>query len=268
MSNKKLNDEEKRANYPYLPLSTALVVAKGVKELGGGKSPVSKSLLASSLGDDERSQMLVFKLASAKAFGLIVGRSDFVLSEIANKYFYPTDDKCRSHALLDMLERPKAFAQLVHRFDGSRLPEPEMLANILHQDSKVPESWAQRVGRCFVQSAIVALAIDSQGFLRVQAIRDNQLAKSVPTVETDRMNLTDTGSSATKATEVSSEAQNPVIDAVNRTAGPPAFVIAKSVWAFAHKTGQIRVETPENISPELWEKLNAYVQVLKPSKNE
>lgn len=42
----------------------------------------------------------------------------------------------------------------------------------------------------------------------------------------------------------------------------PLPTTASTVWRFK----LIRLETPEELSSELWEKLNAYVQILKPSK--
>jgi hypothetical protein len=39
-----------------------------------------------------------------------------------------------------------------------------------------------------------------------------------------------------------------------------------NVWSFSSKGNQIKVQTPEVISKELWDKLNAYVQILKPSE--
>lgn len=43
--------------------------------------------------------------------------------------------------------------------------------------------------------------------------------------------------------------------------------MSNSDWLFLHKDGQIRLQTPEPLSEELWGKLDAYVQILKPSKS-
>ena len=176
-------NEKSGGNYPYCPLNLCLTIAEAVKALGGVRAPVSKALLASHLKEDESSQVLAFKLAASKSFGLIHGRMNYALTGITQHYFYPTSTSDRKNALLDALVHSPAFKMLVERFDGNKLPSPDILSNILHRDGGVPESWKDRVAGIFAKSALVAGALDKEGFLRVKVFRESNAARKDDLVE-------------------------------------------------------------------------------------
>jgi hypothetical protein len=258
------NETGKRGgNYPYAALSSCLPIADCVKGLGGGKTPISKSLVASSLGEDEKSQTLQFKLASCKTYGLIEGRAKFSLTEISKRYFFPTDETDRSSALLDALESPTAFKKLIERFDGSKLQSSDILANILHRESGVPESWKDRVAAFFIKSAQFAAAVDEHGFLRVKASRESSGSTKPETPE-------DTNSGVGNG-EVRGGDSEGIIKrkriAGQLNAGTKVFSHTETDEATG-QTSTIYVETPrpESLSMASWELLNFYVQSLRPKE--
>jgi hypothetical protein len=169
MANEK--DTQQGASYPYMPLPSALTVAEAVKQLGGNKTPVPKSLLASTLKEDIKSQGFTFRIASTKCFGLIEGRSAYTLTENAKRYFFPTSTSDKIEASLSFLQSPSGFAEIIKRFDGQKLPETQMLANIFHTQLRVPESWSVRAATFFLRSAQHVGVVDEQGFLRFDAAK-------------------------------------------------------------------------------------------------
>jgi hypothetical protein len=169
MANEK--DAQQGASYPYAPLQAALTVAEAIKQLGGNKTPVPKSLLASTLKEDEKSQSFTFKIASTKCFALIAGRSAYTLTENAKRYFFPTSNSDKIEASLSFLQSPSGFREIIKRFDGQKLPETQMLANIFHTQLRVPESWSVRAASFFVRSAQLIGVIDEHGFLRFDATK-------------------------------------------------------------------------------------------------
>jgi hypothetical protein len=249
----KNNDEKVEAakrqssTYPYLPLNLALKISDAVKELGGGRSPVPKSVLASHLNENEKAATFLQRIISAKCFGLLEGRSDYALTELAKHYYFPTSDSDKSQALLECFATPTAFGELIRRFDGDRLPKREILGNILHRELRVPESWKERAAAFFSNSAQFVGVIDTQGFLRFRAAShqlENFTAPHEPKAESipqAKMNAT------------------------------PIFYGGASketnVWNFSYDGKSVRLETPTELSKPLWEKLNAYVQLLKPSSD-
>ncbi len=251
MKSNQADEEKVGGNYPYQPLAICLPVVDAIKTLGGSNTPVSKALLASSLKEDEKSQTLQFKLASAKSFGMIDGRTSFYLTEMAKRYYFPTDESDRQNALLDFLEFPPAFKKLVERLDGSKLPPVDIIGNILHTAMGVPRSWKDRVAGFFVRSAQFASAIDEQGHLRVKASREGRIAGSVLPDENKGMTGREPGES------------QPEVQRFRRVAGH--LNVAPKVWTFTDDNRTLLVETPRDLTAQEWEVLNQYVQFIAPN---
>jgi len=245
MKNERKDDERSGGNYPYYPLSTCLPVADAVKSLGGGKTPVSKALLASSIKEDERGQTINFKLASAKSFGLIEGRTEFSLTETAKRYYFPTNESDRQNSLLDFLAYPPAFQKLIERFDGSKLPPADILGNILHRELGVPQSWKDRVAGFFIRSAQGVAAIDEQGHLRIKASKDGRVSGNIP------------------ATPPEISAPQPESVKYRRVAGH--LNVDPKTWSQTEDNRTVFVEHPRDINMQEWEGLNQYVLRIKPA---
>jgi hypothetical protein len=165
--------------YPYTSLVPTLKIADAVKELGGARSAVSKSSLAAHFKESEKSASFLQRVSSAKAFGLIVGRSDYSLSEVARRYYSPTSEHDRSNALLDFLAAPTSFREIIRLFDGDQLPNRMILANIFSEKLKVPESWKERAAAFFENSAQFIGVLDEKRILRVNALKQKAAVISI-----------------------------------------------------------------------------------------
>jgi hypothetical protein len=252
-------DEEAdtRSAYPLYGLKKALQIAGVVAELGGAKAAVSKSLIARHLSMDEAAAALSQTIGAAKAFGFIEGRGAYRLSEIGLHYFYPTTDTEKHHALLAALKMPTVFEALIDRFDGSRVPTTEVLTNILHRDHKVTESWRPRLASLFLTSLRDAEVIDGAGFLRYRASMDGTTGSNIRPMNTAVQPVPDfpqVVSPPTSPTQVRNDDVGAV--SVNHA--------SRTTWN--HKG--LRVETPDPLPMDLWQKLSNYVNVLKPGDNE
>src|SRR5580658_3431261 len=84
------NEAGREPSYPLYDLGEAVKVAEAVRDLGGGNSTVAKSLLAKHLQYAETGPSFFQRVTSTKAYGLIVGRGAYTLTELAKRYFYPT----------------------------------------------------------------------------------------------------------------------------------------------------------------------------------
>jgi hypothetical protein len=266
--NGETNSQDGGVSYPYCPLSLCLPVADAVRSLGGGKATVSKSLIAASLKEDERSQTLQFKIGAARVFGIIEGRSKIQLTEIGKKYYFPTTSTERQAALVSFLENPRAFAFIIQRFDGSKVPDMENLGNILHREAAVPESWKGRVATFFIKSAQLAGVIDTENHLRVRATREGQLAKEPVKREGDGMNA-DEAITLIAPASIETEHQMPEVPKYKRVPGnlnvaSDTFMVTRSDDNGQQKT--IYAEVPKEMNLHLWNLLNSWVQSLKPGK--
>ena len=145
-------------------------------------------------------------------------------------------------AQLAFLASPPVFHEIIKRFDGNKLPAPTMLANILHREYGVSNSWKDRVASSFVKAAQIVGAIDGQNFLRYGASlhhMESPLSQSGPT----------------DSPALAGDAARP----------RPSAVPGGNSWLFQQEGQFVRVESSAELSPALWQKLNAYVQVLKPA---
>lgn len=108
------------------------------------------------------------KIASTKTYGLIDGRGAFRLTDLSMGLFFPTTDPVaqRKIALLEAAGTPGAFASLLQRYDGSKLPAHELMGNVLSQQMGIPESWKVRVTTFFIKSMEFSGALGPDGFLR------------------------------------------------------------------------------------------------------
>jgi hypothetical protein len=236
--------------YPYFPLTLAIKISDAVQELGGGRSEVQKSVLASHLSETEKSATFLQRITTAKCFGLIEGRGAYTLSELAKRYYFPTSDGDKPAALLEILATPLAFKSLISRFDGSKLPTREILANILHRECGVANSWKERVASMFLNSVQFVGAVDSNGFLRYGAAKHG-----APQAPLDPPSIAVVGGVPTPKKQQSS--------------GPAGPTDEMCVWSYTLKGKSVRLETPVELSQALWDKLSAYVQqVIKPSKED
>jgi hypothetical protein len=243
MPTKTAESEQLGPKYPYYPLANALKTAEAVKDLGGARAPVKKSLLAKQLGAVEDSAAFAQQLASARAFGFLEGRGDQQLTELAKRYFFPTTESDKSLALLDAFSTPTAFAGLLKRFDGDRLPTREIISNIAHRELGVPESWKDRVAALFANSAQTVGVIDSQGFLRFDAAKHSSTQENTP---------------------IPPSADQTIGDALAALAGDRPAHRASLQRTTDWRYKSIFLQTPEDMDSELWSKLNSYIQVLKP----
>jgi hypothetical protein len=249
----------KKDGYPVFSLEDCVAFSSGVKDLGGSRSPVAKSVLAKHFGVSQSTPSFFQKLGGARAYGIIDGRGAYSLTEQGRRYFYPTNESDKIQAGLSFLAKPAPFLVLLKRFDGEKLPAVPMLGNILHQEAGIVESWKDRLASIFVRSAHFLGIIDSGGFLRhdasVQSISRSSL-EDVPRRETDVI-----------PAHAAGEQQNESEGIVRFPRKPPPAAPGNTAWTFPFRGTYIRLETPEEMTNELWEKLNAYVQILKPTED-
>jgi len=251
--------ERKEAAYPYYDLERCIKFSSHIKDLGGSRGAVKRSLLAKQVGLAESTPSFFQQISASKVFGLVEGWGKYGLTELGKKYFYPQSEKDKHQALLEAFSLPSAFQLLIAKFDGERLPTSEILGNILHQELGVPDSWKDRVAQIFARSASFAGIIDSNEFLRYD-VGMHSSSIAAPAVEAEG---TEAPQIITKtADNLPADSALPMTRYPRKPEAPPA---GYSQWLFPIEGTYIRLETPEKMTKAVWEKLNAYVQVLKPA---
>lgn len=241
----------RRGSYPCYSLVKAIEVTEIVRSLGGNRQGVPKSSIAQQLNLADSSPALGQLLGAARCFGLVEGRGESKLTPLAMEYFYPTEEAQKRNALLAAIARPLVFEKLIKRFDGNKLPEAEVLANVLHRELKVPESWRTRIASIFRAATREAGVLDQGGYLRYEATRH-----VTPAIEMAQTHDAEEPAQTNERPQ-KSEAQ----------ADLSSDESAKdNVWVFSHGESIIKLQTSTSLSIEAWRKLEQYVNVLKPEE--
>lgn len=228
------------SNYPVNTFQNALDVARAVSDSGGANSDVQKSVIAHALQSSANSGAFIQRLSSAKIYGVIEGgRSGYRLSHDAKRYFFPSSDVEKRNALLALLKAAPIFAEIIRRFDGNRIPSQDLLANVLLREFKIPASWKDRVARFFLKAASDTGVLDAQGFLRYDAAKQSL----------DHMPATPSSPKADERIEPFPSPQLPE---------------GMNVWLSSLDGKRVKVEASNDLTLDLWKKLEAYIQVLKP----
>lgn len=254
-----------KVKYPYHPLNLCIDVANIVREIGNGRQAVHPSMIAAKLQVSEKSADFKQKISSCKHYGILDGRVELSLTPTSHDYYFPTgpEDSVKKNCLLKFAGSPSAFAELISIYDGSQLVSEDTIGNILFTKFGIPESWRNRVARFFVRSMEFAGAIDSQGFLRYNvALKTSE--QGGPDQPANHDTPTELPGPAEQISnpysQIAPASNKPIVEAEKQ---PRAEKLSSDsvVWEFG---GTLRVETPQDMDDKTWQKLNNYIQVLKP----
>lgn len=250
-----------RVQYPYCTLQKSLEGAIAIRDLGGVRASVQKSVLAHHLGVEEGSPAFKQLIGSMKAFGLVAGRGAYTLTELAKEYFFPTDDQQRRRALLKAVRSPVVFGALIDRFDGNQVPNNNLLGNVLHRDFRIAPSWAPRVATLFLGALRIADAVDAGGRMRYDSTFHKATVNDGDSVDAP-------GPSASEHSAVMGTPHLTPSRAPSNSSPQTSWFsepATTNVWAFKMGGGAVRLETTDELPFALWRKLRDYVEVIKPS---
>ena len=260
-----MKDEQKIQSgqqYPFFSLANAIQVAEAIRDCGGANGEVPKSSVAHALETSETSGGFIQRVATAKAFGLIEGRGNYQLTDLAKQYFFPTEDGQKERAYSSFLNMPGVFAELIKKFDGQKLPASNLIANIVQRELGVSVSWKDRVTSNFLKSAQAVGALDGNGFLRYRASRHamktNQPITPIPT---STFSVRDYQAAHPEEADQSEAPVSLPYAAPVKPAAPGRFSMR---IPFGDTFAILETPQRDKLDPELWEMLNVAVQMLKP----
>jgi hypothetical protein len=261
--------DSKKRTYPYYLLRGCISLGGVVRDAGGDRIAVPKSVVAAGVKMQQSASAFAQLVASAKSYGIVDGYTTLSLTEAGREYYFPTTDRSTRIAELTFLAQPAAFQFIIDKFDGSKLPSPEHLGNLLGRTFGIPRSWSGRAAQIFTTNAEDLGVIDSDGTLRYDAVKHE--AGMFHTIEEAvRRDAVSRGATPRPAAPHSAEEERHAADnfkaienAQRHYASVPQSASAPNVDVWTHPSG-IRVEVPEPLTIELWQRLNRHVQSLKP----
>lgn len=146
-------EREKSALYPGATWSDCLDF---IQKIGSfNLKAVSYQELAKKYGiNNPTTKSFAAKISAAKHFGLIttVQGNTVQLTDVSKRLLYPTGEPTR-HLELQCFALPPLYAKLIAKFDGTALPAPELLANILMNEHRIIRSAKDSAAKIFLQNA-------------------------------------------------------------------------------------------------------------------
>jgi hypothetical protein len=263
--------QRKKAAYPYHTLKTSIGLGFVVSEGGGDRVGVPKSVVAAALDMDQGSSAFSMLVASAKCYGIVDGYKELMLTDGGRDYFMPTTTNASREAELGFLSQPSVYSFLIEKFDGSTLPAAGMLGNVLTRQFKIAPSWSGRVAQNFLTAANDLGVLDQGGRLRYDAAKHKagaQPGRSLVSVGTNQPQQSAPESVYGPYVDLSGASVEATMSEPSPMPQSVQFipnVHGANVWVYRDAAGAtVKLETPSTLTTALWDRLKAYIEILKP----
>src|SRR4051812_41936610 len=150
---------ERSTRYPGVGLAEAIKLCESIDALG--LDGLTAAAIASALGyKNIKTNTFSGRLSAARQFGLLSLTGDgYALTPLAREILHPVDladlPRLRRQAWL----RPPLYAELAERLSGKRVPEAEILGNVLSHNHHIIASAKRSAAESFLESARFAGAL-------------------------------------------------------------------------------------------------------------
>lgn len=123
------------------------------------------------------------KLSAAKTFGLIEGKDNIKLTDLAKRILQPTSEQEKRDAISEAVNTPPLFNKLLNRFSGQEtLPNLDVLKNILAREYNVPPKTTYRVVSAFIRSIqyvnVMGASTSKENVAQQESDQDEQEAET------------------------------------------------------------------------------------------
>lgn len=105
------------------------------------------------------------RTVAAKLFGLLDTTQGVNLTKLALDYFKPTDDESKAAALATAIKNVVAYQKILERYSEKRLPQVDILANLIEREFNLASEAAKVCGNVFVNSLQRAGLVRGDGTL-------------------------------------------------------------------------------------------------------
>lgn len=147
-----INQEKKgrgpQVEFPVLSLNYALEVVKIIEEKLGGRAG-SYGVLSQAL--DVKGGALILRVTAARRYGLIEPKGDIRPTALAKKILHPIKEEEKVEGIKEAINNVKLFKELGERF-SEKIPEREILENILIREYDVPNTSVSRVSNAIIKN--------------------------------------------------------------------------------------------------------------------
>jgi len=258
MADEAVTKRERSARYPAVPLAEAVAFVRQMDELGidGLTSPQ----IASAMGfKNVKTNTFSGRLSSARQFGLLgLADQNYSLTELALRIIHPIDPDEGPGLMLQACQSPPLFAELMKQYAGKRLPEPEILGNVLMHKHQITASAKLAAAESFYASIQHAGVLDETRVLDACVTQPPAtVAATLPEVRPQAMVKPAKPTAAVQAPVVAPEPKNRPEPA--RTARPDEVRLDLTLWD-ADQGKRVRLRAPSSMTQA---SLDRFIQALR-----
>ena len=119
------------------------------------------------------------RTVAAKLFGLLDTTQGVNLTKLALDYFKPTDDESKAAALATAIKNVVAYQKILERYSEKRLPQVDILANLIEREFNLAPDAARTCAGVFVNSVQRAGLLRGDGTLST-SVAERAVRSSAP----------------------------------------------------------------------------------------
>ncbi|AGA25494.1 hypothetical protein [Singulisphaera acidiphila] len=150
---------ERSTRYPGVSLAESLKLCESIDGLG--LDGLTASAIASALGyKNIKTNTFSARLSAARQFGLLTLTGDgYGLTPLARTILHPVEPTEVPQLHRQALLKPPLYAELAERMAGKRVPDPEILGNVLYHNHQIIATAKKQAAEAFLESARFAGAL-------------------------------------------------------------------------------------------------------------
>ncbi len=157
---------ERSTRYPGVPLAESVELCKFIESRG--LDGLTASDIALALGyKNIKTNTFSARLSAARQFGLLVLKDEgYSLTTLAKSVLHPVDPGEVPRFYRQALLEPPLYHDLAEQFAEKRVPEANILGNVLYHNFQIISSAKQSAAEAFLDSARFAGALGDDHILR------------------------------------------------------------------------------------------------------
>lgn len=148
--------------YPKISLKKALKIAQSINDNNAGE-PFNRLTLAKALNTTPSSSKFRTMITTSSKHGLTIGgysAEKISLTELGRSIVQPTSEKEYLNSLKQALFNIPLFEKIFQKYNSNKLPEKEILENILHREYNIPKETTEQCFNIIIKNATELEIID------------------------------------------------------------------------------------------------------------
>jgi hypothetical protein len=157
---------ERSTRYPGVPLAESVELCRFIE--GHGLDGLTAADVATALGyKNIKTNTFSARLSAARQFGLLTLRDEgYSLTPLARSILHPVDPADTPRLYRQALMEPPLYTELSAQFAEKKLPDANILGNVLYHNHQIIASAKQAAAEAFLESAKFAGALGEDNVFR------------------------------------------------------------------------------------------------------